>query len=106
MPSSSISGLLRLRLRIWLGCDIGLAPLPDNRFTRGKCAYKILQYMAAGLPAIASPVGANQQYIEMSNAGLLVSDKEQWVEKITTLVKDAELRSQMSENAAQFVKTV
>lgn len=84
--------------------DIGLAPLPDNRFTRGKCAYKILQYMAAGLPTIASPVGANHQYIEISNAGLLARDKEEWVEKITTLVKDGRLRAQMAKAADKFVK--
>jgi hypothetical protein len=83
--------------------DIGLAPLPDNRFTRGKCAYKILQYMAAGLPTIASPVGANQEYIEKSNAGLLAVDKDQWLDSITTLIKDEKLRTQMAGNANDFV---
>ena len=43
--------------------DIGLAPLPDNRFTRGKCGFKVLQYAAAGLPVVASPVGVNTEYI-------------------------------------------
>ncbi len=84
--------------------DIGLAPLPDNRFTRGKCAYKMLQYMAAGLPVIASPVGANRQYIEESGAGLLAENNEQWLERITELINNASSRQQMAEAAAGFVR--
>jgi len=85
-------------------CDIGLAPLPDNRFTRGKCAYKVLQYMAAGLPTIASPVGANRQYIADSGAGLLAQDNQQWREKITALVRDAPSRAVMAKAADEFVR--
>ncbi len=44
-------------------CDIGLCPLPDDNFTRGKCGFKILQYFAAGLPVIASPVGINADFL-------------------------------------------
>ncbi len=84
--------------------DIGLAPLPDNRFTRGKCAYKILQYMAAGLPTVASPVGANRQYIEDSGAGLLAENENQWFEKITELVEDAQLRERTAKAADGFVR--
>ncbi len=84
--------------------NIGLAPLPDNRFTRGKCAYKILQYMAAGLPTIASPVEANRQYIEDSGAGLLAENADQWLENIDMLVSDARLRNKMAEAGAEFVK--
>jgi glycosyltransferase involved in cell wall biosynthesis len=84
--------------------DIGLAPLPDNRFARGKCAYKILQYMAAGLPVIASPVGTNRQYIEESGAGLLAESDEQWLERITELTKDGPSRARMAKAADRFVK--
>jgi glycosyltransferase involved in cell wall biosynthesis len=84
--------------------DIGLAPLPDNRFTRGKCAYKILQYMAAGLPVIASPVGANRQYIEESGAGLLAENNEQWLQKITELAKDGPSRARMAKAADKYVR--
>jgi len=84
--------------------DIGLAPLPDNRFTRGKCAYKVLQYMAAGLPVIASPVGVNRQYIEESGAGLLAENDEQWLERITELIKDGPSRARMAKAADKFVR--
>jgi glycosyltransferase involved in cell wall biosynthesis len=84
--------------------DIGLAPLPDDRFTRGKCAYKILQYMAAGLPVVASPVGVNRRYIEDSRAGLLAENESQWLETITELIKDAPLRARMIKAADRFVR--
>jgi hypothetical protein len=84
--------------------DIGLAPLPDNRFTRGKCAYKILQYMAAGLPVIASPVGANRQYIEESGAGKLAENEQQWLERITELAKDGPSRARMAKAADRYVR--
>ena len=75
--------------------DIGLAPLPDNRFTRGKCGFKILQYAAAGLPVVASPVGVNCEYIEDKNNGFLAGDRTDWIEKISLLLKEPQLRKQM-----------
>lgn len=84
--------------------DIGLAPLCDNRFTRGKCGYKILQYMAAGLPVIASPVGVNREYIEKSKAGLLAENDGQWIEKLSTLIQNTRVRSEMADAGGEFVK--
>ena len=84
-------------------CDIGLAPLPDDRFTRGKCGFKILQYFAAGLPVIASPVGVNCALIEQSRAGLLASTLAQWKESIEKLMKP-ESRCEMAMNANQFIR--
>jgi glycosyltransferase involved in cell wall biosynthesis len=75
--------------------DIGLAPLPDNRFTKGKCGFKILQYAAAGLPVVASPVGANAEYIQDGTDGFHAVDSSAWIEKISLLLKDSELREQM-----------
>ncbi|MHC4359495.1 MAG: glycosyltransferase [Planctomycetota bacterium] len=76
-------------------CDIGLAPLPDNRFTRGKCGYKILQYAASALPVIASPVGVNPEYTIENTTGFLASDIWQWVNRISKLIEDEELRKKM-----------
>jgi hypothetical protein len=77
--------------------DIGLAPLPDNRFTRGKCGFKILQYAAVGLPVVASPVGVNCEYIEDKNNGFLAAGSADWIEKISLLLKEPPLRKQMVE---------
>ncbi len=58
-------------------CDIGVMPLPDTDFERGKCGYKLIQYMAAGLPVIASPVGINTQIVT-PETGLLASSDGDW----------------------------
>jgi len=75
--------------------DIGLAPLPDNRFTKGKCGFKILQYAAAGLPIVTSPVGINSEYVRDGVTGFHASSIPQWIDRITKLIKNAELRKQM-----------
>ncbi len=84
--------------------DIGLAPLPDNRFTRGKCGFKILQYAAAGLPVVASPVGVNCEYIEDRSNGFLAGDSADWIEKISLLLKEPQLRKQMGEAGRAMVR--
>ncbi|HOQ05881.1 MAG TPA: glycosyltransferase [Anaerohalosphaeraceae bacterium] len=85
-------------------CDIGLAPLPDNRFTRGKCGFKILQYFAAGLPVIASPVGVNRDFIEESGAGFFASTLEQWHQSIQRLIYDEPLRKEWGQRARAYVQ--
>ncbi len=73
--------------------DIGLAPLADDPFTRGKCAFKILQYEAAGLPVVASPVGVNERYVRHGATGFLVRDLSQWVDRIAALIENSDLRT-------------
>jgi glycosyltransferase involved in cell wall biosynthesis len=86
--------------------DIGLAPLPDNRFTRGKCSFKVLEYSAAGLPVIASPVGTNSEYVKEGTTGFLAASPEEWVARIIQLVESPQLRERMGragvELAASF----
>jgi len=79
--------------------DIGLAPLPDNRFTKGKCGFKTLQYAAAGLPVVASPVGVNAEYIQQGVNGFLADGTTDWLNKICQLINDRKLRMQMGQNA-------
>lgn len=76
---------------------IGIAPLPDNDWTRGKCALKLLQYMAAGLPVVASPVGANREALEDGVTGLLADAPGEWVAAIGRLAADPALRAAMGE---------
>jgi glycosyltransferase involved in cell wall biosynthesis len=75
--------------------DIGIAPTPDDPWTRGKCGFKIVQYMAAGLPAIASPVGANAGLVRAGETGFLPTSEAEWVDAIVRLAGDAALRSRM-----------
>lgn len=84
--------------------DIGLAPLPENRFTRGKCGFKILQYAAAGLPVIASPVGVNADYVRDKITGRLASGKQQWVDMLAELIGSPTSRSEMGRNSLEAVE--
>lgn len=85
-------------------CDIGLSPLPDNHFTRGKCGFKILQYFAAGLPVIASPVGVNEKFIQESNAGLCASNISEWKDAIEKMVKSIAVYRQLGQNGKNYVQ--
>jgi len=75
-----------------LECDIGIMPLPDNEFTRGKCGLKLIQYMATGLPVVASPVGVNCEIVDDGKNGYLAGSPEQWLDRLDMLVRDPELR--------------
>ena len=85
--------------------DIGLAPLANNNFTRGKCGFKILQYQAAGLPVVASPVGVNAELIRDDVNGYLAAAVTDWVEKLSALIKDTSLRTRMGQSAIQTVSS-
>jgi len=78
-----------------LSFDIGLAPLPDNPWTRGKCGLKVLQYQAAGLPVICSPVGANREMVEDGRSGVWADDQDGWVKAILKLSAESDLRRKM-----------
>jgi glycosyltransferase involved in cell wall biosynthesis len=84
--------------------DIGLAPLSDNRFTRGKCGFKILQYAAAGLPIITSPVGVNTDYVQHGVTGYHASDSRAWIDRITELIENAKLRQNLGNAARAHVE--
>jgi len=75
--------------------DIGIMPLPDEPFERGKCGYKLIQYMACGKPVVASPVGANNNIVKVGINGFLASSTEEWKEYLGRLCSDPELRIRM-----------
>ena len=77
------------------GFDIGIMPLLDDPFERGKCGYKLVQYMACGLPVVASPVGVNCQLIEHGVNGFLAETTEEWEDALRILIADKELRQRM-----------
>lgn len=97
MPVEKCRWEKQTRVEHLAACDIGLAPLPDNRFTRGKGTFKILEYAAAGLPVIASPVGVHAQYIQDGVTGFLAADETAWIERVTQLAEDGALRRQMGQ---------
>lgn len=72
--------------------DIGIMPLTDDPWSRGKCGYKLIQYMACGLPVVASPVGVNVDLVQPGVNGMLADTVDAWRESLCRLLDDAELR--------------
>ena len=87
-----------------LGCDIGIMPLPDTQFTRGKCGLKLIQYMACGLPVVASPVGVNREIVEEGRNGYLVSSDEEWYASLDKLIRDPELRRKLGKAGREKIE--
>jgi glycosyltransferase involved in cell wall biosynthesis len=75
--------------------DIGIMPLPDAPWERGKCGYKLIQYMACSLPVIASPVGVNVEIVDGGVNGELAGTDQEWEQSLERLVGDATLRQRM-----------
>jgi glycosyltransferase involved in cell wall biosynthesis len=86
-------------------CDVGLAPLPDDAWTRGKSGYRCIQYAAAGLPTVASPVGANREVVRNGETGLLAGTAEQWRAALQRLCADVELRRRLGAAARLRAQT-
>ncbi len=77
--------------------DIGIMPLTDTPWSRGKCGYKLIQYMACGLPVIASPVGVNCEIVEDGVNGFLAETEAEWQAALTRLLRDPDLRRRMGQ---------
>jgi glycosyltransferase involved in cell wall biosynthesis len=75
--------------------DIGISWLPRDLWSRGKCSLKVLQYMAAGLPVVANPVGVQAQLVRHGETGFLVETPEQWAEAVGRLARDPDLRRRL-----------
>jgi len=83
--------------------DIGIMPVPDDEWSKGKCGLKGLQYMSLGIPTIMSPVGVNAEIIQHGVNGFLASSVEEWCEIISKLILDAGLRKKIGEEARKTV---
>ena len=81
--------------------DVGIMPLVDGPFERGKCGYKLVQYMAGGLPVIASPVGINTQMVEPGRNGYLATSTDEWLRAFRTLIHDNHLSFDMGRAGRQ-----
>jgi len=84
--------------------DIGIMPLSDTAWARGKCGYKLIQYMACGVPVVASPVGVNSKIVTHGVDGFLAANSEEWIWALNTLLADADLRKRMGDAGRAKIK--
>lgn len=84
--------------------DVGVMPLVDGEAERGKCGAKALEYMAAGVPAVCSAVGANTEIVEHGVSGFLVGDADEWVDALRALAGDLSLRQRVGEAGRERVR--
>lgn len=83
--------------------DIGIMPLPDDEWAKGKCGLKGLQYMALGIPTLMSPVGVNTEIIQPGINGFLPATEDEWVEILSKLIENKECRIKIGNTGRQTV---
>lgn len=83
--------------------DIGIMPLPDDKWAKGKCGLKGLQYMALEIPTIMSPVGVNTEIIQDGENGFLAESDDEWIDKISRLIESEELRKKLGKAGRKTV---
>ena len=84
--------------------QVGIMPLPDDAWTRGKCAVKILQYFAAGVPVVCAPVGVNREVVEHGRNGFFATTEDEWVARLDELLSDADLRRRFAAHGRHVVE--
>jgi glycosyltransferase involved in cell wall biosynthesis len=82
---------------------IGVSWMPDDAWSRGKCGLKVLQYMAAGLPVVANPVGVHREFVRHGKTGFLAESPEEWARAVQTLAADPDLRQAMGRAGREIV---
>jgi len=83
--------------------DIGIMPLPNDEWAKGKCGLKGLQYMALRIATVMSPVGVNTDIIQDGVNGFLADKTEEWVDKLSLLIDDSNLRRTLADNGRTTV---
>jgi len=85
------------------GFDIGIMPMPDTRWTRGKCAFKAILYMSVGIPCISSSVGMNSEVVKDGINGFLANDAKEWKDKLSMLIESSKLRKEIGKAGRETI---
>ncbi len=127
--SFSVAGLSDVTSKPWAmeeelndlrSFDIGIMPVPDNPWTRGKCGFKAILYMSMGIPTVCSPIGVNKEIITDGVNGFLAATPQEWMDKFSVLIENRKLRERigragrrtveerfsLQENAPKFLKII
>ena len=86
-----------------LKMHIGIMPLKEGPWFEGKCGFKLIQYLACGIPTIASPVGVNSKIVHHNENGFIAANKKEWMECLRMLINDSKLRSKMGKNGRKHI---
>lgn len=85
--------------------DIGIMPLEDSPWARGKCSFKMLQYMATGLPVVVSPVGMNAEVLTLGELGIAATTEKQWIDGLIALLENRMLRARFGAEGRRVVES-
>ena len=96
---------LREEMRLLESLDVGIMPLTEDPWSRGKCGYKLVQYMAAGKAVVASPVGVNREIVSQGRNGFLVQEAGDWAKYLGLLEADKVLRSEMGRTGLKIAQS-
>jgi glycosyltransferase involved in cell wall biosynthesis len=86
--------------------DIGIMPLTDDLWSRGKCGFKILQYFSAGIPTVCTPVGINRDIVQDCINGFWAEDEQQWGDRLLTLMQEEKLCREMGRLGRETVENL
>jgi glycosyltransferase involved in cell wall biosynthesis len=109
-PSFDFTGLRFLKwqesteIEDLLKFNIGIMPLEENAWSEGKCGFKLIQYLALGIPAVASPIGVNKKIIEQGTNGLLCRSDEEWIQALRMLITNTNLRVAMGKSGREKIE--
>jgi glycosyltransferase involved in cell wall biosynthesis len=104
VPTTHREWSLTREVTDFAACDVGVYPLWDDEWARGKCAFKAIQFMACGVPVVASPIGANRDVIQDGVNGFLAASEAEWVEKLGWLIADGALREKLGQAGRRTVE--
>jgi glycosyltransferase involved in cell wall biosynthesis len=85
-------------------CDVGVYPLTDDDWSRGKCGFKAIQFMACGVPVVAAAVGVNKEIITHGLNSMLASTRQEWIDHLSRLLTDHDLRRRMAEEGRRTIQ--
>lgn len=103
VPTENVPWSLDGEVGLFKRCDVGVYPLADDEWSKGKCGFKAIEFMACGVPVVAAAVGVNREIIQDGVNGFLASTADEWVEKLARLLADAELRRRFGEAGRRTV---
>jgi glycosyltransferase involved in cell wall biosynthesis len=104
VPVTNVAWSLADEVSLFNTCDVGVYPLTDDEWSKGKCGFKAIQFMSCGVPVVASAVGVNREIIEDGVNGFLAKTTEEWETKLRRLLTDAPLRARFAEAGRRTVE--